>query len=79
MEGADAVVVLTEWNVFRALDLERAKALLRRPILIDLRNIYEPAEMVTAGFSYSSIGRPILQSDHQRQGDPVADVEREAV
>jgi len=79
MEGADAVVVLTEWNVFRALDLERAKALLRRPILIDLRNIYEPAEMVNAGFSYSSIGRPILQSDHQRQRDPVADVEREAV
>jgi UDPglucose 6-dehydrogenase len=79
MEGADAVVVLTEWNVFRALDLERARSLVRRPIMIDLRNIYEPAEMVTAGFSYSSIGRPILQSDHQRQRDLVVDVEREAV
>jgi UDPglucose 6-dehydrogenase len=58
MENADAVVILTEWNVFRALDLEHAKRLLRRPIMVDLRNIYEPHEMMAAGFSYSSIGRP---------------------
>jgi UDPglucose 6-dehydrogenase len=59
MENADAVVILTEWNVFRALDLEQAKRLLRRPIMIDLRNVYEPRDMIAAGFSYSSIGRPV--------------------
>jgi UDPglucose 6-dehydrogenase len=59
MEGADAVVLLTEWNAFRTLDLERARQLLQRPIVIDMRNVYEPAEMIAAGFSYSSIGRPV--------------------
>ncbi|MEM7025743.1 MAG: UDP binding domain-containing protein, partial [Pseudomonadota bacterium] len=58
MDGADAVVILTEWNVFRSLDLEQARQLLRRPIVIDLRNVYEPRDMIAAGFSYSSIGRP---------------------
>ncbi len=58
MEGADALAVLTEWNEFRALNLTRVKSLLKAPILVDLRNIYEPAEMVASGFSYSSIGRP---------------------
>ena len=53
------LVVLTEWNAFRALDLERVRKLLRRPIVVDLRNIYEPAEMIAAGFSYSGIGRPV--------------------
>jgi UDPglucose 6-dehydrogenase len=60
MDGADAVVVLTEWNAFRALDLKRVRDLLRRPIVVDLRNVYDPAEMIAAGFSYSSIGRPVL-------------------
>ena len=59
MKGADAVVILTEWNVFRSLDLDQARALLRRPIVIDLRNVYEPKDMIAAGFSYSSIGRPV--------------------
>jgi UDPglucose 6-dehydrogenase len=58
MAGADALIFLTEWNAFRALDLERAKALLRRPLVIDLRNIYQPEEMAAAGFAYHSIGRP---------------------
>jgi UDPglucose 6-dehydrogenase len=58
MEGADALVLITEWNEFRALDLERVKALLRRPLVIDLRNIYQPDEMVAAGLAYHSIGRP---------------------
>ena len=62
MENADAVVILTEWNVFRALDLEQAKRLLRRPIMVDLRNIYEPRDMIAAGFSYSSIGRPVANT-----------------
>jgi UDPglucose 6-dehydrogenase len=58
MEDADALVILTEWNQFRALDLRRVKALLRTPIVIDLRNIYDPAQMAAAGFDYSCIGRP---------------------
>lgn len=58
MEGADALAILTEWNEFRAVDLERVKALLKTPIVVDLRNVYEPAAMAAAGFHYSSIGRP---------------------
>jgi UDPglucose 6-dehydrogenase len=49
---------LTEWNEFRALDLEAAKRLLRRPLMVDLRNIYRPDEMAKIGFVYVSIGRP---------------------
>jgi UDPglucose 6-dehydrogenase len=57
-EGSDALVLLTEWNEFRALDLTRVRRLLSRPLVIDLRNIYRPAEMADAGLSYISIGRP---------------------
>ncbi|HET6620678.1 MAG TPA: UDP-glucose/GDP-mannose dehydrogenase family protein [Dongiaceae bacterium] len=57
MTGADAVVLLTEWNSYRALDLRRMKAVLKQPVVVDLRNIYRPAEMRAAGFQYSSIGR----------------------
>ena len=56
-EGADAVVIVTEWDQFRALDLERLKAVLKRPVLIDLRNVYQPADLRTKGFDYSSVGR----------------------
>ena len=55
--GADAVSIITEWNQFRALDLERVKLLLKSPIMIDLRNIYNGDEMAAAGFTYVSIGR----------------------
>ena len=58
MAGADALVLLTEWNEFRALDLARVARLLDHPLVIDLRNIYQPAEMAAAGLSYVSIGRP---------------------
>ena len=58
MEGADAVVIITEWNEFRALDLGRVKTLMRAPVMIDLRNIYKPSEMAAAGFAYTSVGRP---------------------
>ncbi|MBO6728428.1 MAG: UDP-glucose/GDP-mannose dehydrogenase family protein [Maricaulis sp.] len=58
VEGADAVVIITEWNEFRALDLERLKASMNAPVLVDLRNIYVPDEMQAAGFKYTSIGRP---------------------
>jgi UDPglucose 6-dehydrogenase len=56
--GADALVIATEWEQFRALDLDRLKAALKRPLIVDLRNIYTPAEMHGHGFSYHSIGRP---------------------
>jgi len=56
--GADAVVLITEWDEFRALDLGRVKAALKTPTMIDLRNIYNPAEMQAKGFTYFSIGRP---------------------
>ncbi len=58
LEGADGVVILTEWNEFRALDLKTAKRLLKTPLMVDLRNIYRPDEMAKAGFAYFSIGRP---------------------
>jgi len=56
-EGADALVLVTEWEEFRALDLARLKAAMRRPVLVDLRNVYRPEEMAALGFSYESIGR----------------------
>ena len=65
MDGADALVLITEWNEFRALDLGRVRALLRRPLVIDLRNIYKPEEMATAGLAYHSIGRR-RQRPHDR-------------
>jgi UDPglucose 6-dehydrogenase len=58
MEGADALVIVTEWNAFRALDLARVKRLMKAPVMIDLRNIYDPEEMSAAGFRYASVGRP---------------------
>jgi UDPglucose 6-dehydrogenase len=58
MVGADALVILTEWNAFRALDLGRVRSLLAAPLVIDLRNIYQPEEMTAAGLSYVSVGRP---------------------
>jgi UDPglucose 6-dehydrogenase len=58
MDGVDALSIVTEWNEFRALNLDRVKSLLKTPILVDLRNIYDAAEMNAAGFKYSCIGRP---------------------
>ena len=58
LEGADGVVILTEWNEFRALDFARVKAALKTPLMVDLRNIYRPAQMGEAGFRYVSVGRP---------------------
>lgn len=61
MTGADCVVILTEWNVFRALQLDRVKALMKQPLMVDLRNVYNPDEMAAAGFVYHSVGRPNAQ------------------
>ena len=57
-QGADAVVVLTEWNEFRALPPDRLKAAMKGDIVLDLRNVWDPVAMRAAGFTYSSIGRP---------------------
>jgi UDPglucose 6-dehydrogenase len=55
--GSDALVLMTEWNQFRALDLERVRSLLQEPIMIDLRNVYEPETMRRLGFRYAAVGR----------------------
>ena len=59
-EGSDAILVLTEWNEFRALSPARLRSLMQGRVVIDLRNIYDPAAMQAAGLDYSSIGRPRL-------------------
>jgi UDPglucose 6-dehydrogenase len=56
-EDADAVVLITEWNQFRNLDLSRMKSLMRRPILVDLRNAYEPERVKALGLTYQGVGR----------------------
>ena len=60
MEGADAVVLITEWNEFRALDPVRMRRTLKAPVVVDLRNVYDPQQMAAAGLHYTSIGRPVL-------------------
>jgi len=57
ISGADALVIITEWNQFRALDMERVKQLLKSPKIADLRNIYEPQDMRDMGFEYIGVGR----------------------
>ncbi|WOR13968.1 UDP-glucose/GDP-mannose dehydrogenase family protein [Hyphomonas sp. FCG-A18] len=59
LEGADAMVIITEWNQFRALDLDRVKDTLNGNVVVDLRNIYEASDMAKRGFAYTSIGRPV--------------------
>jgi UDPglucose 6-dehydrogenase len=56
-EGADVLVFMTEWNQFRALDMDRIRGLMRVPRIADLRNIYEPSDMREMGFQYSGVGR----------------------
>jgi len=56
--GADALVILTEWDPFRALDLDQIRELMRRPLIVDLRNIYRPEEVRGRGIEYMSLGRP---------------------
>jgi len=63
MEGADACLILTEWEDFSALDLKRMKKALRYPIVVDGRNLFKPADMASAGLNYYSIGRPDVISE----------------
>jgi UDPglucose 6-dehydrogenase len=57
LSGADALAIVTEWNEYRHPDLKRVKEALRRPIVVDGRNLYDPARMRQLGFTYLSIGR----------------------
>jgi UDPglucose 6-dehydrogenase len=57
-KDADALVIVTEWVQFRALDLKRLRAHMRQPIIVDLRNIYRREDVEAAGFAYESVGRP---------------------
>ena len=63
MPEADALLVLTEWNEFRVLDFDRIKRLLKAPLIIDLRNIYAPADLAAYGFTYHSVGRAIVHGN----------------
>ncbi|WP_340117332.1 UDP-glucose/GDP-mannose dehydrogenase family protein [Pelagibius sp. 7325] len=63
MTGADAVAILTEWNEFRGLDVDRIKSIMKAPVMVDLRNVYNPTDMLAAGFDYSSVGRPLSLPD----------------
>ena len=58
VRGADALLVLTEWNAYRGIDLSRVKQEMKGDVVVDLRNIYDPAEMARLGFSYTCVGRP---------------------
>jgi UDPglucose 6-dehydrogenase len=58
MEGADGLAIVTEWDAFRALDFERLKETMAEPVLVDLRNIYEPRDVSRQGFRYFGVGRP---------------------
>jgi len=61
-KGADALVIVTEWGEFRALDLKRLRAEMKQPVLVDLRNIYRREDIEAAGFTYESVGRPKPQT-----------------
>jgi UDPglucose 6-dehydrogenase len=58
LAGADVAAVLTEWSEFRVLDPNQIRQVMRQPVLVDLRNIYDPSAMRAAGLVYSSVGRP---------------------
>lgn len=62
-DGVDVLVILTEWNEFRNLNMERLKDVMKQPLLIDLRNIYKPEEMARQGMMYLSVGRPAVNID----------------
>src|SRR5262249_10508707 len=66
VEGADALVIATEWEQFRALDLDRLSDLMASPVVVDLRNIYRPEEMLKRGFAYACVGRSVPSADITR-------------
>ena len=75
VKGADAMVVVTEWVQYRTLDLERLKAEMAHPVVVDLRNIYDPDDMAERGFVYDSIGRaPVLRLRRSTDRDVISAV-----
>jgi UDPglucose 6-dehydrogenase len=74
--GADAVLILTEWDEFGKLDLDRLRGLVKYPIVLDGRNLYDPTVMVEHGFSYYSVGRPAALAEEVRSGTPPTKRER---
>jgi UDPglucose 6-dehydrogenase len=66
-EGAEALVIVTEWNMFRALDFERLRGIMAAPVLVDLRNIYRREEVARYGFAYSCVGRPDEEIQTEKQ------------
>jgi UDPglucose 6-dehydrogenase len=70
VEEADAVVIVTEWEQFRALDLERVRDLMACPVMVDLRNVYRPEDMKKYRFAYTSIGRLPTQQPVNLAGAP---------
>ena len=69
VEGADALVLATEWNEFRRLDFPRLKRHLKRPIVIDCKNIYDPVAMNQMGFTYVGVGRGVPLTNSNHKGD----------
>ena len=77
VKGADAMVVVTEWVQYRALDLERLKQTMAQPVVVDLRNIYSPEDMAEHGFVYDSVGRaPVQQLRRSTDRDAMAESAR---
>jgi UDPglucose 6-dehydrogenase len=77
-KDADALVIVTEWEAFRALNLQRLKSAMRQPIIVDLRNVYPPAEMRARGFVYRSIGRSTKDA-RRRSGESYSGVETDGL
>ncbi|WP_379554407.1 UDP-glucose dehydrogenase family protein [Qipengyuania sp. DGS5-3] len=69
IEGSDAIVIVTEWDAFRALDMKRVKELAKAPVMVDLRNIYRPDDMREQGFTYVSVGRNGVAGHLRRSTD----------
>ncbi|HEV7256164.1 MAG TPA: UDP-glucose/GDP-mannose dehydrogenase family protein [Bosea sp. (in: a-proteobacteria)] len=67
--GADAAVIVTEWNIFRALDLDRVKAAMAEPVLVDLRNVYRAEQVRAKGFTYFDIGRGVAKAEPKSKAD----------
>jgi UDPglucose 6-dehydrogenase len=68
VSGADAVVILTDWDEFKTIDLSQVKALLKTPLMIDARNLFDPEQMRSRGFTYVSLGRPTVRAGTLAQG-----------
>jgi UDPglucose 6-dehydrogenase len=67
--GADCLVLITEWNAFRSLDLERLKSVMAKPSMVDMRNVYRGADLAAAGFYYTSVGRPASAEISERSDE----------